>query len=146
MYAFKPFSFDKAVQAATTQMELASRTFEPWLKAGTRSNLELLALATRRGRAAMDLASRLAACRTPQDAIREQGAFWQGAAQDWLESSNRIMSAWLAASPKSFAAAWRSPAEGDGSAERRTEDSMIFAERDEASAPARTPGKRRAAA
>ena len=110
MYAFKPIDFEKSVQAATAQVNLATRAFEPWLRAASRSNLEMVALSARRSRALMDLSSSLLASRTPQDVVRHSGAFWQSAVQDWLEASSRITAVWGAASPMSFAAAWRDPA------------------------------------
>jgi Phasin protein len=128
MYAFAPFSFswDTAAKAASSQMTVAAQAFAPWMKAAARTNLELMALTSRRARATMDLASRAGTCRTPQDVMQEQTQFWQTAAQDWMESSGRITAAWLAAAPTSFAGAWRGPAAPGNGVDQSERDLVSF--------------------
>jgi hypothetical protein len=106
MCAFKPYSFDAAVKAANSQMTLAAEAFEPWAKAIARTNLETIALSTRRARALMDFGSLVAACRTPEDFAREQALFWQSAIQDSVASVSRIMAAWMLAPSASVSSAW----------------------------------------
>ena len=63
-------------------------------KAVVRCQLEALGLANRRAQAYLDLPSRVARCKTPQDLIREQADFWRTAVEQYTESAQRIGFAW----------------------------------------------------
>jgi hypothetical protein len=69
------------------------------LKATARCQLELLGLANRRAQAYMQVPTKLAQCRSPQDLINEQMAFWRTATEQYRESAMRIGQAWGAALP-----------------------------------------------
>lgn len=69
------------------------------LKAAARCQLEMFGLVNRRTQAYMRVPTRLAQCRTPQDVINEQMAFWRTASEQYAESSRRIAEAWGQALP-----------------------------------------------
>lgn len=85
-----PFGFDP--QAATSQVTAP-------LKAATRCQVEVLGLVNRRTQAYMQVPTRLAQCRTPQDVVNEQMAFWRTAAEQYRETSIKIGEAWAQAMP-----------------------------------------------
>jgi hypothetical protein len=63
-------------------------------KAVARCQLEAMGLVNRRTQAYMAIPTRIAHCKTPQDLIGEQMAFWKTAAEQYTESSQRIAEAW----------------------------------------------------
>jgi len=73
-------------------------------KAAARCQLETLGLVSRRAQAYLQVPQRLAQCRTPQDVVNEQIAFWNTAQQQYRDSSRKIGEAWLHAFP------WLDPA------------------------------------
>ena len=79
-------------QAADAQA-LGSQLTGP-AKALARCQLEALGLANRRTQAYLDIPTRLARCKTPQDLINEQMAFWRTAAEQYTDSSRKIAEAW----------------------------------------------------
>lgn len=84
------------VQALTEQL---SQQMTAPLKAAARCQLEVLGLANRRTQAYMQAPTRLAQCRTPQDFMNEQMAFWRTAAEQYRESALRVGQAWGQALP-----------------------------------------------
>ena len=72
------------------------------LKVAARCQLEVMGLANRRTQAYLQVPSRLAQCRTPQDFLNEQMAFWHTAMEQYGESSHRIADAWAHLMPSSF--------------------------------------------
>lgn len=69
------------------------------LKATARCQLEMLGLANRRAQAYMQVPTRLAQCRTPQDLINEQMAFWRTASDQYRECAVKVGQAWGQALP-----------------------------------------------
>jgi hypothetical protein len=69
------------------------------LKVAGRCQLEVLGLANRRAQAYMQLPTRLAQCRTPQDLLNEQLAFWRTASEQYTDSTRKITEAWTQAFP-----------------------------------------------
>lgn len=83
------------------------------LKAAARCQLEVLGLVNRRAQAYMQMPTRLAQCRTPQDLVNEQLAFWRTAGAQYSETSRKVADAWSTVGP------WSSFANGGmGAAER----------------------------
>jgi hypothetical protein len=83
-------AFQLAAQAYGTQMQAWSRSAAPMMRAAMQWNTEAVAFANRRTQACLVAPQRLAICRTPQDAVQETMLFWQTAARDWLETSQRM--------------------------------------------------------
>lgn len=79
------------------------------LKAAARCQLEVLGFMNRRVQAYMQVPSRLAQCRTPQDLVNEQLAFWRTAGEQYSDSSRRIMEAWSQVLPGLGAFAGQGP-------------------------------------
>lgn len=67
------------------------------LKAAARSQLAWLALVNRRAQAYMQVPTRLAQCRTPQDVMNEHMAFWRTASEQYTESYRKMFDAWTSA-------------------------------------------------
>lgn len=67
------------------------------LKAAARCQLEVLGLANRRTQAYMQAPTRFAQCRSPQDVLNEQMAFWRIAGEQYADSSRKIFDAWAQA-------------------------------------------------
>jgi len=63
-------------------------------KAMARCQLEAMGLMNRRAQAYMDIPTQIGRCKTPQDLINEQMAFWKTAAEQYTESSQKIAEAW----------------------------------------------------
>lgn len=99
---------------------LTSQWLAPF-KATARCQLETLGLMSRRAQAYLQVPTRLAQCRTPQDVLNEQMAFWRTAGEQYRDSSRRIGEAWLQAYP------WFNPAASAGRpAARRERDYINF--------------------
>jgi hypothetical protein len=79
-------------QAATAQVTAP-------FKAAGRCQLEVLGLVNRRAQAYMQVPTRLAQCRTPQDLMNEQMAFWRTASEQYTDSTRKITEAWTQAFP-----------------------------------------------
>jgi hypothetical protein len=86
--------FKNMFETYCSGMDMAAQGFEPWFKAVTGSNLELLSLMSRRAQAYMEFPTCVGNCRTPQDLVDEQVRFWQTAFRQYAESSQRAMNAW----------------------------------------------------
>lgn len=71
----------------------------PLARAIGRTNLELMALASRRLNAYATLPQRMTQMRSPTDLTAQTFSFWQAAASDYLETANRVAGAWMALSP-----------------------------------------------
>jgi hypothetical protein len=82
--AFMPFS-------GLGGFEVLTQAYEPVFKGFARWQLELLTLSSRRAQAYLELPSRLAQCRTPQDLANEQMQFWQAAYHQYTESAQRAL-------------------------------------------------------
>src|SRR5690606_21919398 len=65
------------------------RSFEPWFRAATRSNLEAYSLMSRRTLAYLELPMRLSQCRSPQDFASEQMRFWQDMFRQYAECGQK---------------------------------------------------------
>ncbi len=74
------------------------------LKVAARCQLEVMGLANRRVQALLQIPSHLSECRTPQDFLNEQMAFWRTAMEQYAESSHKIADAWAHLIPGAFAA------------------------------------------
>lgn len=85
-----PTAFD--AQAFTTQATAP-------LKAAARAQLEVMGLANRRVQAYMTAPTKLAQCRSPQDLMNMQMAFWRTAFEQYTESGRKIAEAWGQALP-----------------------------------------------
>lgn len=83
---------------------------EPMLKGMARCQLEAIGFAAKRAQAYMEIPSRLALVRTPQDLMNEQMRFWQTAVQQYQDGSRRIMASVTSMSPhQGFAASNANP-------------------------------------
>lgn len=85
--------------AANLDPQTISSQLTAPLKAAARCQLETLGLMTRRTQAYLQVPTRLAQCRTPQDLVNEQMAFWRTAGEQYRESAARIGEAWGQAFP-----------------------------------------------
>lgn len=81
------------MQAYFGGLDSAAQGFEPMMKGLARMQLEMIGLASRRTQAYMEIPSRLAQVRTPQDLFGEQMRFWQNAFQQYSDGSRRVMTA-----------------------------------------------------
>lgn len=81
------------VQAYFGGLDAAAQGFEPAMKGMARMQLEMIGLASRRAQAYLEIPSRLAVVRTPQELFSEQMRFWQTAFQQYSDSSRRVMTA-----------------------------------------------------
>lgn len=91
--ALESFSQGKSAfdtQAATAQIGAP-------LKVAARCQLEVLGLVNRRTQAYLQVPARLARCRSPQDILNEQMAFWRTAAEQYGETSRKVFDAWTSA-------------------------------------------------
>jgi hypothetical protein len=93
-------------------LDLAARGYEPMFRNAARWNLELMGLATRRTRAWLELPSRLAGCRTPQDLAQASLQYWQTAAQDYADGARRLSVAAGAFAVPGINGAWVKTAPG----------------------------------
>jgi len=113
------------------------RSFEPWFRAATRSNLEAYSLMSRRTLAYLELPMRLSQCRSPQDFASEQMRFWQDMFRQYAECGQKVMGAWIEFAQKASRSGGK-----NGEKER---DYITFPEPEEASAGSRKSGERQAA-
>jgi hypothetical protein len=72
------------------------RGYEPAFKGVGRWNLEMVGLMARRAQAWLEIPSLLSRCKTPADLFKEQTRFWQAAAADYTDGSQRLTAAWSA--------------------------------------------------
>lgn len=77
--------------------ELMSQAWSPLVKSATRANVEAMTFVNRRTRAYMEVPSRIARCRTPGDLFAEQANFWREAAEQYAETSRKMLEAWAPA-------------------------------------------------
>ncbi len=86
-------------------MEMALQSINPWLKAMAQTNIEILRLLTRRSQAAVEMTTKAAQCRQPQDLIGLQTQFWQTAVQQQTDAARQIVSSWGSVLPMAGALA-----------------------------------------
>jgi len=127
-------------QSVVGNLDSAALGSEPMVKGLARVNLEAFALANRRAQAYLEIPSRLARCRTPQDLAGEQMRFWQTAYTQYGESSRKLISIWSSMMPgmSAFAATYK-----NGVAKER--DFITFPEPKDETPAKRGTGARRAA-
>ncbi len=123
------------VQSVTGGLDQAFKAWEPAAKGMVRANLEWVALANRRGQAYLEVPTRLAQCRTPQDLLGEQARFWQTAAAQYQDSARQMMSIWSMAMPAFNMMGWERAAE-------TVRDYITFPEPHEPEAPKYPAGER----
>ena len=70
---------------------------ETGLRAALLASVEFLGLINRRAQAYMQIPTRLAQCRSPQDVVNEQMTFWRTAGQQYAETSRKVFDAWTSA-------------------------------------------------
>ena len=94
--------FGNPSQAYFGGLDMMVKGYEPTLKGVGRWNLEVLGLMARRAQAWLEIPSRLSQCKTPADLFKEQTKFWQAAAADYTDGTQRLTAAWsaCAAMPK----------------------------------------------
>lgn len=92
------FGLPNALTSDLSPAALSQRTNAPF-KAAARCQLEFLGLINRRAQAYMQIPTRLAQCRSPQDVVNEQMAFWRTAGQQYAETSRKVFDAWTSADP-----------------------------------------------
>lgn len=129
--------FQDMLNTAYGGFALGGRTFEPWFKAAARGNLEILTLMSRRAQAYLELPTRLCQCRTPQDVAAEQLRFWQTMAQQYTESSQRVLGAWSSLAQQTV--------RGTRTGAEPERDYITFPEPEEAKPERGGPAERRAA-
>lgn len=79
------------IQHLFASAEQLSQGAAPLMARAARTNLECASLVGRRARAYLDVPKTLANCRGPQDLFAAQVHFWQTAARDYAECSQRIL-------------------------------------------------------
>ena len=82
-----------------TALDSASVAFAP-MKSVARAQAEMIGFMSRRARACFEAPSQLTQCRNPQDLLHEQMRFWDLAAEEYKETSRRVLEAWAPLSPK----------------------------------------------
>lgn len=83
------------IEGYQAQLQGAAQAWGPLIKVTVRCQIEAASLVSRRARAALELPSRLAACRSPFDLMSESLRFWSAASDEYAQSSRRIMDAWM---------------------------------------------------
>ncbi len=78
-------------------LDANAQSLNPLMKSLARWQLEWMGLMSRRGQAYLEIPSRLAQCRVPQDIHNEQMRFWQTAFQQYSESTQRMAALWTEA-------------------------------------------------
>lgn len=86
--------FQTMAESYFAGLDASARSMEPFYKGLARWQLEAIGLASRRAQAYLEIPSRLAQCRTPQDLLAAQSSFWQNAFEHYSESSRRLAAAW----------------------------------------------------
>ena len=87
-------SYEDIYKSYLAQFSSGTPVFENVFRGMARIQLEYMGLANRRTQALLEIPSRLAQCRNPQEFGEEQVRFWRTAGEQYLESTERIMSAW----------------------------------------------------
>jgi hypothetical protein len=82
---------------ATPWFAEAAQVVEPVSRASQRAQFEALSLVGAQSRAMLDFPTRLADCRTPQEAAVATAQFWRTAIEQQFEGGRRIMEAWASA-------------------------------------------------
>jgi hypothetical protein len=77
-------------------LDMMVKGCEPALKGVGRWNLEVVSFMARRAQAWLEIPSRLSQCKTPADIFGENVRFWQAAASDYVEGSQRLTAAFSA--------------------------------------------------
>lgn len=135
--------------AAEVAIKAALPDTGAWIKAGSQTAAELMALAGRRSQAVVALSADVAKCRAPHELMGLQLQFWQTAMQQHTEAAQRIAANWFGVLPSATASAGGSPAAA-ASAPPTPRDRITFTEpRDVAPPSSTTPranGDRRSAA
>ena len=128
-------------QAYFGTLDKVMKGYEPALKGVGRWNLELLSLATKRSREWLEIPTRLSQCKTPVDVVGEQMRFWQTAATQYVDASQRLAAAFGACAVVPYLnGAW------GGETVQRSRDYITFPEPKESAAEAAsTRSDRRAA-
>ena len=107
-------SFQQVFQPYLGGFGALTQAYEPLLKGLARWQLEVLTLSSRRAQAYLEMPSRLAQCRTPQDLAGEQMHFLQTAYQQYTECAQRgLLALTQLGSPASGAVAAEAPHERD---------------------------------
>jgi hypothetical protein len=86
--------FQNMIETYFAGLDNSARNLEPFYKGVARWQLEAIGLASRRAQAYLEIPSRLAQCRTPQDVFAEQSRFWHNAFEQYSDSSRRLAAAW----------------------------------------------------
>lgn len=95
--------FQNLMQTYFGGLDNAAQGYEPVMKGMARMQLEMISFASRRAQAYLEIPSRLATVRTPQDLLNEQMRFWQTAATQYSDGTRRIMTAMTSmAQPQAF--------------------------------------------
>lgn len=104
--AFGPFHHLQSVfQPNIAGLDNVALAFQPFLKGLVRCQLEAAGFASQRAQAYLEIPSRLALVRTPQDLFNEQTRFWQTAFQQYNDSTRRMQAAVVSmATPPTFGA------------------------------------------
>lgn len=140
----------KAAEVVEAAMHSVMQGGNSWLKAGTQTSAEVMALASRRSQALVALAGEVGKCRAPQDLIALQMQFWQTAFQQNSEASRRIAAAWSSVLPIAGALADAGQAQTASAGISPPRDRITFTEPKDAGiaapSPTRTQGDRRTAA
>jgi hypothetical protein len=74
-------------------LEAFGQAYNPFLKGLAQTQLEMLGFFNRRAQAYMQIPTRAAQCRTPQDVANAQTQFWRAAYEDYTESVGRVTNA-----------------------------------------------------
>ena len=80
-------------------LEALGQAYDPFVKGIARTQLEMFGFFNRRAQAYMQMPTRVAQCRTPQDLTNLQTQFWRSAYEDYSQSVGRVTSALAACAP-----------------------------------------------
>jgi hypothetical protein len=105
--------FQNVLQTYFGSFDGLAQAYEPVFKGYARWQLEVLSLTSRRAQAYLELPSRVAQCRTPQDLANEQMLFWQTAYQHYTDSTQRMLLAISQIGPSAQTAQPEAPRERD---------------------------------
>ena len=94
---FAPLPIQKLAGLAASTGTMATAAVMPLAAHASATGAEAAALASRRGTAWLNHTRTLAACREPNTWMAASQAFWQQAASDYAESSQRVLASWMKA-------------------------------------------------
>lgn len=104
MYGVDKGLFDQKALAnwarnCQSESQAIAKNFTPATEAFMLACSDSMRLMSKRARAYVELPGALTACKSPQDVLNVQQAFWHNCAQDYLAASNSALAYWTSLSP-----------------------------------------------